>query len=176
MTDPTGRRTVELLLLGRVEKPHGLKGAVRVQLFTAGPAGGIPAGTRLQLQDEGAVTVSRCTATGGSRFNLTFLELSCREDAERCRGRKIWIPRDEVMDELDFIPLEIFRGFVLRSSDKEFKVADVLDCQPNPLLILERDEKRFGVPVMMVTDQGRIDWENGIIFLDLPSGLEDLPL
>ena len=46
----------------------------------------------------------------------------------------------------------------------------------NSVKLLESGEKTFGVPIVMVTDRGRIDWESGSIILELPDGLEDLPI
>ncbi len=44
------------------------------------------------------------------------------------------------------------------------------------MLLVEINENRFHVPVILVMNEGSIDWKEKVIELDLPQGLEELPL
>ncbi len=165
-----------MIYLGRVEKPHGLKGGLRVRLFGGYGTPGMPVGTRLVIDREAEVTVSRCTERGESMFNITFREIGSREEAEGYRNAGLYITPEEADERLEFVPLYMFSGFTIISRGSGARVADVEPSGPNPLLLVEMGEKTFHVPVAMVMNEGDVDWDDGIIHLDLPEGLEDLPL
>jgi len=67
-------------------------------------------GTVILLNGSEPLTVSRCTYGGGSRFNLTFAEISNRDDAEELRNGSVYISRDEADAKLGFLPLYNFAG------------------------------------------------------------------
>lgn len=165
-----------MVFLGRAEKPHGLKGALSVRFFSGHGIPGISSGTVLYLDGIGAVTVSRCTVRGDSRFSLTFREIRSREEAEVCRNAALYISREEASEKLEFIPLYSFPGFTIRSRGEDLRVVDAEPSGSNPMLTVEKDGKLFNVPIIMVMNQGTVDWENMVIVIDLPEGLEDLPI
>jgi hypothetical protein len=53
---------------------------------------------------------------------------------------------------------------------------DVEPADSNPQLTVEQDGVRFHVPVILVTSQGEIDWKGMRVVLDLPEGIEELPI
>lgn len=165
-----------MIYLGRIEKPHGLKGGMRVRLFGGYGSSGVPEGTRLVIHREEEVTVGRCTGRGESMFNITFREIGSREEAEGYRNAPLYISPEEADERLDFVPLHMFTGFTIISRGNEFRVADVEPSDRNPLLLVETGDRSFLVPVAMVMSEGDVDWDAGVIRLDLPEGLEDLPL
>lgn len=165
-----------MIYLGRVEKPHGLKGGLRIRLFGGYGTPGVPVGTRLFMEREAEVTVSRCTERGESMFNITFREIRSREEAEGYRNADLYITPEEADERLEFVPLYMFSGFTIVSRGNEVRVADVEPSGRNPLLLVETDDRKFYVPVAMVMTEGDVDWDERVIRLDLPEGLEDLPL
>lgn len=165
-----------MIYLGRIEKPHGLKGGLRVRLFGGYGTPGIPAGTVLFIDREEEVTVGRCTERGESMFNITFREIGSREEAESYRNAALYITPEEADERLEFVPLYMFSGFTIMSRGNEVRVADVEPSVRNPLLLVEMGDKKFHVPVAMVMTEGDVDWDERVIRLDLPEGLEDLPL
>ncbi|MCD4775730.1 MAG: hypothetical protein K8S15_06705 [Candidatus Aegiribacteria sp.] len=176
MTDSEKPIPDGIVYLGYVEKTHGLKGGVRVRLFLGYGAADIPAGTVILLNKSRSLTVRRCTYRGDSRFNLTFEEIGNRDDAEECRDCSIYITIDEVEKKLGFIPLHSFSGFEIHSRGCLMRIVDVEPASANPLLIVENNGGRFHVPVILVMNEGSINWGEKVIELDLPEGLEDLPL
>jgi len=165
-----------MIYLGYVEKTHGLKGALRVRLFPGHGTGEVPVGTVVLLNKSRPLIVSRCTYRGDSRFNLTFEEISNREDADGCRDCSVYITRDEIDRKLDFIPLYSFSGLDIHSGGRCMRVVDVEPASVNPLLIVEDNGNRFHVPLVLVMNEGSINWEERVIEIDLPEGLEDLTL
>lgn len=121
------------------------------------------------------LTVSRCTHSGDSRFNLTFEEID-RDDAEECINSSVYIARDEADAKLGFIPLYSFAGLDLLSHGCRMRIVDVEPSGVNPLLLVENNGNRFHVPLILVLSEGSIDWKEKVIELDLPLGLEELPL
>ena len=176
MTDSEIPVPDDIVYLGYVEKTHGLKGGLRVRLFSGYGVGDIPVGTVILLNKSRPLTVSRCTSGGDSRVNLTFEEIGNKDDAEECRDGSIYITGDEVDKKLGFIPLYSFSGLEIHSRGCLLKVVDVEPASANPLLLVEKNGNRFHVPVILVLNEGSIDWEKKVIELDLPYGLEDLPL
>jgi ribosomal 30S subunit maturation factor RimM len=166
----------DIVYLGYVEKTHGLKGGLRVRLFSGYGVGDIPVGTVILLNKSRPLTVSRCTSGGDSRVNLTFEEIGNRNDAEKCRDGSIYITIDKVDKELEFVPLYSFSGFEIHSRGCLMRIVDVEPASANPLLIVENNGSRFHVPVILAMNEGSINWEKKVIELDLPEGLEDLPL
>ncbi|NOQ22892.1 MAG: hypothetical protein GQ565_09650 [Candidatus Aegiribacteria sp.] len=177
MTDFNSSVPGDIIYLGYVEKTHGLKGGLRVRLFQGYGNPDIPVGTVVLLNGSRLLTVSRCTAYGGdSRFNLTFREICNRDEAEELRNDSIYISRDEADGKLGFIPLYNFAGLDILSRGYRMRIVDVEPAGVNPMLIVENNGNRFHVPVILVMNEGSIDWKEKVIELDLPEGLEELPL
>ncbi len=176
MTDNSKTVPDDIVYLGYVEKTHGLKGGLRVRLFQGHGTTDIPVGTVILLNGSEPLTVSRCTYGGGSRFNLTFEEICNRDDAEELRNGSIYISRDSADAKLGFIPLYNFAGLDILSRGCRMRIVDVEPAGANPMLLVENNENRFHVPVILVMNEGSIDWKEKVIELDLPQGLEELPL
>ncbi len=176
MTDSNSSVPDDIVYLGYVEKTHGLKGGLRVRLFQGNGTPDVSVGTVILLNGSRRLTVSRCTYGGGSRFNLTFREIGNRDDAEELRNGSIYISRDEADAMLGFIPLYNFTGLEILSRGCRMRVVDVEPAGVNPMLLVENNGNRFHVPVVLVMNVGSIDWKEKVIELDLPEGLEELPL
>ena len=176
MTDNSNTVPDHIVYLGYVEKTHGLKGGLRVQIFQGYGTPDVPVGTVILLSGSKPLTVSRCTYGGGSRFNLTFREICNKDDAEELRNGSIYISRDEAGAKLGFIPLYSFAGFHILSRGSRMMIIDIEPAGANPMLLVENNENRFHVPVILVMNEGSIDWKEKVIELDLPQGLEELPL
>ncbi|MCK4806316.1 MAG: hypothetical protein KAT09_01650 [Candidatus Aegiribacteria sp.] len=176
MTDSNSSVPDGIVYLGYVEKTHGLKGGLRVRLFQGYGTPDVPVGTVILLNGSRHLTVKRCTYGGDSRFNLTFREICSRDDAEELRNGSIYISRDEADAKLGFIPLYNFAGLEIISRGCRMRIVDVEPAGVNPMLLVENNENRFHVPVILVMNEGSIDWKKKVIELDLPEGLEELQL
>ncbi len=175
MTDTDCSVPDDTVYLGYVEKTHGLKGGLRVRLFLGYGAPEVSIGTVMLLNGSRPLTVSRCTHGGDSRFNLAFEEID-RDDAVECVNGSIYIARDEADLKLGFVPLYSFAGLDIMSRGCRMRIVDVEPAGANPMLLVENNGNRFHVPIILAMNEGSIDWKEKVIRLDLPVGLEELPL
>lgn len=176
MTETSATVPGDMVFLGRAEKPHGLKGALSIRLYAGSGKVGFSPGTRLFLEGFGDVTVTRCTERGDSRYSLTFREIRSREEAEDLRNASLYVAAEELRERIDFVPLYSFPGMTLRSGGREMEVLDAEPSGSNPMLVVRYGDKIFHVPVMMVIEAGTVDWDGRMIEVELPEGMEDLPI
>ena len=83
---------------------------------------------------------------------------------------------DEADAKLGFMPLYDFAGLDILSRGCRMRIVDVEPAGANPMLLVENNGIRFHVPVILVINEGSINWKEKVIELDLPLGLEELPL
>src|SRR5690606_13326914 len=89
-TDVPGDRVV----VGRVVRPHGLRGAVVVEVFTDRPHTRFAPGEVVELSDGTTLTVAAFKTT--ARLPLvTFEEAPDRDAAGRLRGQELFIPAEK---------------------------------------------------------------------------------
>jgi 16S rRNA processing protein RimM len=158
-----------LLKIGRVTKPHGLKGEVVVQLWT----------DQLERLREGSVlstpsgplsVVSSGPAPGGAggdRYIVSFAECGDRAAADRLRGVEL---SAEGLDQPGTLWVHELVGAVVRDPDGA-ELGRVAAVEANPasdLLVLESGGL---IPVHFVTGH---DAAAGTVDVDIPEGLLDL--
>ncbi len=163
----------DVIYLGYVEKPHGLKGGFTVRVFSGIGQAVIPPGTGILFEENRSMTVTRCSIRDNSRINLTLEEIHNREDADGYRGCSIFIKRDEAERMLEFFPLYGFIGMEIHSESKIYAVVDIEPSESNPLLLVKNAETGFHVPLALVLNEGEIRWKDKIIELVLPVGIDD---
>jgi 16S rRNA processing protein RimM len=91
-TQPTGSLGADLVCLGEIAGPHGVKGAVRVKSFTAAPADLVAYGP---LCDASGKRRFALALIGGSRgILIARIEgVADRDAAGRLRGVRLHVPR-----------------------------------------------------------------------------------
>lgn len=102
--------------------------------------------------------------------------VTTREEAEELRNLPMHIARGEALSKLEYVPLHMFLGMVIRSGGDEFIVCDIVPSSANPLLVVENGESNFPVPLAMLTASGSINWEDSSAEVELPEGIEDLSI
>ncbi|MBD3279031.1 MAG: hypothetical protein GF388_12085 [Candidatus Aegiribacteria sp.] len=107
---------------------------------------------------------------------ITLDGVTTREEAEELRNSSIYITRDDALSRLEYVPLHLFLGMVIRSGEDELTVCDIVPSSANPLLVVENGDREFPVPLAMLTASGSIDWEEETAEMELPKGLEDLSI
>ena len=173
----------DFLIVGTVQKPHGVKGELFVRLETDRPAAAYAAGRALRLGDAGGrptgetLTVERARAFKGGML-LKAAELGGRDEAlEGLRGRTLLIPRDEAEapaeDEVFYHQLLGMR--VVTAAEGEIGVvAEVYDAPTGPLLSVAREGRQeLLIPFVRETIR-RADAAEKVLELDLPAGLLEL--
>jgi 16S rRNA processing protein RimM len=171
------------LIVGTVQKPHGIKGELFVRLETDRPGEVFAPGRVLRLGDgagrpaEEALTVERARAFKGGML-VKVAEHGGRDEAlEALRGRTLLIPREEAAapaeDEVFYHQLLGMR--VVTAAEGEVgTVREVYDAPSGPLLSVEREgRKELLVPFVRETIR-RVDPVEKVLELDLPAGLVEL--
>ena len=153
-----------LLEVGRIEKPHGLRGDVIVKLTTnvvsrVAPGSVLLAGAR-------ELRVARSTPHQ-HRFIVTFDGVNSREEAEALHGVGL---QGEFLDDDDpetlWVHELIGRAVIDQHGTELGRVVAVLDNPASDLLELERGGL---IPLNFVTDSSDKD----LLLVDIPEGLLD---
>lgn len=153
-----------LLEVGRITKPHGVRGDVLVAL-SSDRTSRLDPGSVLET-DRGSLTVER-SSIHQDRWIVTFREINGRDEAETWRGTLL---RAESIDDADSDALWVHElvGAVVALTDGT-EVGTVTAVESNPasdLLVLDSGAL---VPVVFVTTSAR-----GRITIDPPEGLFDI--
>ena len=160
---------MDLLKIGRITKPHGLRGEVVVQLWTD-QLERLSPGTVLSSPSGFLSVVSSSPAPGGAgsdRYIVTFAESADRAAAERLRGVEL---SAEGLDQPGTLWVHELVGAVVRDADgSELGIVAAVEANPaSDLMVLESGGL---IPVHFVTAH---DAGAGTVDVDTPEGLLDL--
>jgi len=169
------------VVVGRIGRPHGIRGEVTVEPRTDEPDERFaPGAVLLADTPTGKLEVSRLHWHSG-RLLLTFVGITDRTQAEGLRGLLLEIDRSD--DEVPADPDEFYDstlvGCRVETLDGEYvgDVTDVAHLPAQDLLIVQRDGAEILVPfVSEIVPE--IDVERRRIIIDPPPGLladETLP-
>jgi 16S rRNA processing protein RimM len=175
------------LLVGRVGRPHGIRGEVTVQVHTDDPDLRFAAGSVLATEPagRGPLTVSSSRWHSG-RLLVTFDGYADRDSAEDLRGTLLVMDSAEVGPTLDpdefhdyeLVGLEV----VTVAGDQVGAVTDVLHQGQNLLVVQPPAAPRppgrpFGDPILVpfvAAIVPEVDVAAGRLVIDPPPGLLDL--
>lgn len=168
------------LTVGRIVKPHGVRGELVVEPRTDSPELRFVPGAVLRTftrGHSGSITVSAARPHAG-RLLVSADGVDTREAAEALRGVLLQITSDQAQeatgdpDEYHDHQLEGLR--VVRSDEQEVGVVrDVVHTPGGELLSIDTEQQR-GVLVPFVTAiVPEVDLPNGRLVIDPPEGLLD---
>jgi 16S rRNA processing protein RimM len=153
-----------LLEVGRITKPHGVRGDVLV-LLTTERTSRLDSGSVLQT-DRGPLTVVS-SSPHQDRWIVHFDGFTDRDHAERWRGVALQAePLDDPDEGVLWVHELVGSIVVLRDGAQVGTVTEVESNPASDLLVLDTGAL---VPVVFVTDQ-----EPGRVTIDPPAGLFDL--
>jgi 16S rRNA processing protein RimM len=167
----------ETVAVGRVLRPHGIRGEVMVEVLSDVPAR-FRKGSRVQGVREGAPPVTLTVAAG--RVHKTgavvrFEGFEDRDQAEALRGLDLEVPRAEVpkAPRGTYYQYELL-GCLCRDVSNDGgeelgKVVEVLEDGGGVMLIVEGEGRRVPVPFVKAFLK-RVDVARGRIDLALPEG------
>jgi 16S rRNA processing protein RimM len=150
-----------LLHVGRVGRPHGVKGEMYVDLFSAHPQR-VATGARWQIADNWYV-VSRCRPQG-QRWLVSFDELDDRNVAERLTNRDIFA---EPIDDPDVVWVHQLVGRNVRDVAGVVygRCVAVIDNPAHPIMELDNGAL---VPTPFI-----VEYDDDAVTIDAPEGLFD---
>ncbi len=169
------------LVVGRIGKPHGIRGELTVEVRTDAPEIRFAPGSVLVTDPArvGPITVEAVRWHSG-RLLLRVVGVHDRTAAEGLRGVVLTadVPDDEVPDD----PEEFFdhqlRGLSVRTSDGTVigVVDDVVHLPSQDLLSVKREAGREVLVPFVAEIVTAIDVDTGTVTVELPEGLLDLDL
>jgi 16S rRNA processing protein RimM len=168
------------LVVGRVGRPHGLRGEVTVEVRTDDPDQRFAAGSALATipPDRGPLTVSASRWHSG-RLLVCFAGHENRDAAEALRDTMLAIDSDELAplpDPADFYDHDLIGLRVVTTSGEQVgSVADVLH-HGQDLLVIDGSGKRSGTEILVPFVGAivpEVDVTAGMLVIDPPPGLLD---
>ncbi len=188
------------VIVARIARPHGIRGGLLLEAETDHAEALFQAGRRLQLIDQGADTVARTDTGGradataraggapppqaltvetarlhGGRWLVEVREVADRTAAERLRGARLAVPREELPDLPDggYLLHDLIGLSVCEGDTTIGVIREVYDQPGAPLLALDVDGRERLVPfdAELVVE---LDFDAGEVHMKLPAGLLDI--
>jgi 16S rRNA processing protein RimM len=167
------------VVVGRIGRPHGVRGEVSVEVRTDDPEGRLAPGTTVDTDPQGAgpLTISSGRVHSG-RLLLAFEGYADRTAAERLRG--VLLVADVDPDERPTDPDEYFdhqlAGLTARTTSGEHvgTVAEVLHLPGQDVLSVRRDDGSEVLVPFVREIVPSVDIDAGLVVVDPPPGLLDL--
>jgi 16S rRNA processing protein RimM len=174
---------VVLLTIGRIVRPHGIRGEVLVDVRTDEPGARFAAGSVLATDPAGAgpltIEYARGHAQGGrQRLIVAFAEIADRDAAEDARGIALMVDGGDVTDPDDpdeFHDLHLV-GLTAVGPDGE-KIGEVVRVDHMPsaeLLAVRRSDGKEALIPFVKAIVPEVDLQGGRVVVTPPEGLFDL--
>ena len=160
---------MDLVKVGQVGPPRGLKGEVLVRPFTDYPAERFQVGATLTTAAGEEWTVASYREIK-NRYCLTFSHINTREDAESIRGSELFAP--EISREDEYTAAQLAGLEVLSPEGETLGECSGLEMGgfQDRLQVTTVAGQLVEVPFVKALVTG-IDLENGVITVDAPEGL-----
>ncbi len=159
---------------GRIVGTHGIKGEVRIEPWADSPA--FLAAFKTLYLDERGETKLKVRSRPHKNITLCKIEgVDTVEDAERLRGRIVYIDRNDVRLEEGVHFVQDLLGLEARDLDTGEvygKLTDVLRTGANDVYEITRDGKKYLVPVIDEVVR-EINTEEGYVLLTPMKGIFD---
>lgn len=161
--------------IGKIVKPHGIKGYVKVLPLTEHPAR-FEDLQQIQVELPSRNTFTLNVSEVGVRGDVIFLKLEgidSRDDALTLSGAFLNIPREELLplDDDEYYHFELI-GMSVKTEAGEMlgKVASVIDNSANDVIVVRNNDREHLIP--MIKDiLVKMDFENDEIVIKPIPGL-----
>ena len=169
------------LLIGKITAPHGLKGAVRVQVLSDQPERFLELTSCLLLaQDEsvlGEIDLESVSYLSPGMALLVLAGISDRQAAEKLRDHWLAVPRDQaiVLPQDRWFICDLL-GCAVYDQDKGLlgRLTDVLQLHANDVYVVSQEgQNDLLVPILQHVLQ-KVDILERRIDLNLPDGLYEI--
>lgn len=167
----------ELLAVGKIVRPHGIRGALVVEPMTDWPER-FSSGEKLVLEKSDGEQVEVTVGSGGmhkGRLLVTLEGINDRDEAEELRGLYLLIhPCDaHPLDEGEYWAHELVGMSVSKADGPELGRVSEVHCRAaqDLLTVRREDGTEFGVPFVKEFVK-EVDMKSKTITVDLPEGME----
>jgi 16S rRNA processing protein RimM len=170
------------LVVGTIQKPHGIKGELFVRLETDHPADVFAAGRVLRMGDargrpvDESLTIERARPFKGGLL-VKAAEFSGRDDGvESLRGRSLLIPAGEAkpLEDDEVFVHQLMGMKVLAGGEAIGTVRDVYEAPAGLYLGVEREGKTELLLPFVSGVVKRVDPAERVVEVDPPAGLLEL--
>lgn len=170
------------LIVGAVQKPHGIKGELFVRVETDHPAAVFAPGRALRLGDaqgtpsDDSVTVERARAFKGGVLLKTAEHAGHDASLEALRGRTLLMPAADaapLADDETFVH-DLMGLRVVSGGEPVGRVREVYDAPGGWYLGVEREGRKELLLPFVREMVKRIDPAAGVLEVELPAGLLEL--
>ena len=167
-----------LLLVGRIGRPHGVRGMATVQVTTDSPEQRFAVGASLLTEpsDRGPLVVAHHRWSAGTLL-LGFEQVGDRDSAEELRGTKLFVDSDSIEPPADPDTFADFQLVGLRAQDTNgAPLGEVTAVRHGPggdRLVLNHEGRDILVPFVWAIVP-EVDLAGGRVIVDPPEGLLDL--
>jgi 16S rRNA processing protein RimM len=168
------------LVVGRIRKPHGIKGELSVSLETDRPEAVFEEGRRLWIGEEPGSPSREVTVERGRPFKGGYLVKLVgfeerNEALDALRGSFLLMQGDEAepVGEDEIPHHELIGMRVMHGERLVGEVTDLYELGWAEMLVIRNGERETLVPLLREMVAG-VDREAGVLELDPPAGLLDL--
>lgn len=166
-----------LLLIGKVIRPHGKGGLLRIRSYASSEASFLDAGTVFLRPVSGELNEFRVTSVNPHKKNLLMrlTNLNSKEEAEEYKGADILIHKDTLVREEDecfwyeLLGLKVY----LDTGDYLGNVSHIISTGSNDVYVVRAGEKEIFIPATHEVVK-EIDLENEKMIISAMEGLLDL--
>ena len=165
------------VVVGRIGRPHGIRGEVTVEPRTDEPDERFAPGAVLQVDSHVAELVVERTHWHSGRLLVVFVGVADRNDAEALRGLLLHVDRDD--DETPDDPDEFYDSTLtgcsveLQDGTRVGTVIEVLHLPSQDLLVVSTDDEREVLVPFLAAFVPTVDVGARLIVIDPPDGLLD---
>jgi 16S rRNA processing protein RimM len=177
LSDLSQASSGRLLLIGKVIRPHGKGGLLRIRSYARSEASFLDAGAVFLRPASGETHEFRVTSVNSHKNGLLMRlkNLSSKEEAEEYKGADILIHKDTLVREEDeyfwyeLLGLKVY----LESGDYLGNVSHIIFTGSNDVYVVREGEKEIFIPATHEVVK-EIDLENEKMIISAMEGLLDL--
>jgi len=165
-----------LVVVGRIGRPHGIRGDVTVEVRTDDPDARFAPGSVLLTDpvDRGPLTVARPGRSGQITL-LHFDGVDDREAAEALRGTLLQVDADELPDlgdDDEYYDHQLIGLHAQHLSGTDLgTVTDILHPPASPVLVVTRPDGTEELVPFVAAIVPEVDLDRGVAVIDPPDGM-----
>jgi len=173
----TGHDTGDFILLGKVTKPHGIRGEIKVYPYSGQPENFLAyrkvfVGSGNE-QEWIPYSIDKSRVQGKSVL-CKFGGCSTRNDAEELVGMEIWLQRDDLPELADneYYWRDFTGKQVVTDDGRELgRVTGIFETGAHDILSVSGDHQEYLIPVQ---EKFIVRYDKNKVVLSLPPGLLDI--